>query len=427
MATGWCAALMTERLYYTDAYQTTFTAQIVDRAIIDQHPAVALDRSCFYPTGGGQPYDTGTLNGIPVLDVQLLGAADANDDGTVWHVLAAQLDDDPVTGIIDWSRRFDHMQHHTGQHILTQAFIDVADAPTVSFHLGAVNVTLDLAASELSAAALKAAEERANHIIWQNLPVKAWFPDEGELAALPLRKVPEGYDKLRVVGIGDVDYTACGGTHVSQTGAIGLIKIVRTEKIKGLTRVEFFCGGRALADYHEKNAILHQLSTDLTTGYREIGDAIAKFRAENKSLRAELRAARQSLLVVEAQELLAAVPGENGQRMICGVWTGRDPAELRPLASHLVNEPGTVALLALAGDKTQIIMARAADLADLDMVAFLRRTMGILTGDPATRRGGGRPEFAQGGGIAVDEAALQAALEQAAAQITAQLAAVEPE
>ncbi|MFC1959755.1 DHHA1 domain-containing protein [Chloroflexota bacterium] len=415
---------MTERLYYTDATLTSFMARVVERGIIDDHPAVVLDQSCFYPTSGGQPFDTGHLNGVPVLDVQAI--VDENGDeaghatgGAVWHILGADLTALEVTGTIDWPRRFDHMQHHTGQHILTQAFIEIANAPTVSFHLGEATVTLDLATANLTEATLKAVEERANQIVWQNLAVKAWFPDRAELAALPLRKVPAGYDKLRIVGIGDVDFTACGGTHVQQTGEVGLIKIIGTEKIKGQTRVEFACGGRALADYHSKNAVLHRLSTDLTTGYREIGDSIAKLRAENKALRAELKTARQALLVLEAQELLAAASNENGRRVIVGVWTDRDPGELRPLASRLVEEPGTVALLALAGQKAQVIMARAADRDDLDMVAFLRATMGVLTGDPDSRRGGGRPEFAQGGGIAADEAALQRALAELADQIRA--------
>lgn len=404
---------MTHRLYYTDSYTLNFTARITGRETCEGQPAVMLDRSYFYPTSGGQPHDIGQLNGVDVVDVVA-----REDDGAVLHVLAADLpESDTVEGSIDRARRFDHMQHHTGQHILTWAFIETAGANTVSFHLGTDAVTLDLDRAKLSTEAITAAEDLANDVVTRNLPVKAWFPAADELAALPLRKVPDVNGKLRVVGVGDLDFTACGGTHVAHTGEVGQIKVVRTERMKGLTRVEFRCGGRALQDYREKNAILLGLAADLTTGYTEIGDALDKLRAENKQLKADLRAARQALLVTEAVELREAVMPVDGVRVVLEAWADRDPAELRPLASHLVAQPGTVALLGAAGEKVQVVAARSEELDGLDMVRVLRGVIGTLSGDPAGGRGGGRPDFAQGGGVAASEDALRTALEAAAAAL----------
>ena len=403
---------MTERLYYTDSYTTRFTARIVERTTCEGQAALVLDRTYFYPTSGGQPADRGTINGVDVLDVTVREA-----DGAVLHVMAGDVPADTVEGVIDWQRRFDHMQHHTGQHILTQAFIQVAGAHTVGFHLGEESVTIDLDRTAIPADQVNAAEDLANQIVAHNLPVRAWFPAEAERANLPLRKVPDVNGKLRVVSIGDFDVTACGGTHVAQTGEIGLIKVIRTEKYKDMTRVEFRCGGRALADYRRKNAIIHRLMAALTTGADDLEDAITRLQDENRHLRGELRAARQELLNAEAAVLWQEAPESGGLRVIARAWEGRDPQDIRPLASRLIQQPGTVVLLGVAGDRAQIVMARSEDLPGLDMVALLRRTMSTLTGNPDERRGGGRPDFAQGGGISADAGQMQAALNEAAAVI----------
>ena len=411
---------MTERLYYTDAYTLRFEARILERTTHEGHPALVLDGSYFYPTSGGQPHDTGTINAVPVLDVFV-----RETDQAVVHVLAEDVPGPEVSASIDRARRFDHMQHHTGQHILTRAFIDIAGTNTVSFHLGAENVTIDLDCASLTDAQIAAAEDLANAIVTQDLPVQVWFPTPEEQHALELRKVPEVNGKLRVVRIGDFDATACGGTHVARTGEVGLIKVLRTEKYKNMVRVEFRCGSRALHDYQEKNAILLALAADLTTGYTEIGDAIEKLRAENKALRADLRAARQALLVTEAAELLAGMEPANGVRVIAAAWADRDPAELRPLASHLVATPGTVALLGIAGEKASLIAARSPELDGLDMVAALRVITGALSGEGG--RGGGRPDFAQGGGIRAELPALKVALAEAAAELRAAVATPGPD
>ena len=220
---------MTERLYYSDAYLKTFEARVVDRLEIDGRPAVILDRTAFYPESGGQPSDRGALNGAAVVDVQTREA-----DDEVLHLLSAPLAEEAVTGVVDHARRFDLMQQHTGQHILSQAFLHTAGAETVSFHLnpdpneGALTIDLDKAA--LAPAELDQVEEYANTIVYENRPVIARFVNDEELQALPLRKPPKVDKAIRIVEVQGFDWSACGGTHVARTGEVGMIKIVKAEK-----------------------------------------------------------------------------------------------------------------------------------------------------------------------------------------------------
>jgi len=224
---------MTERLYYTDSALHTFAARVVERRDTERGPAVRLDRTAFYPTSGGQPYDTGTLGDVRVVDVW--------DDETdaVWHLLERSLDAEEVEGRIDWERRFDHMQQHTGQHLLSAAFVRLRDAATVSFHLGTDDSSIDLDVRQLSWEDAFRVEADVNRVIWEDRPVEVHFVAEDEIAGVPLRKPPKVTGTIRVVWIRDVDASACGGTHVPRTGAVGLVKIVRLERYKGGTRVGF--------------------------------------------------------------------------------------------------------------------------------------------------------------------------------------------
>lgn len=405
---------MTERLYYTDPYVTTFNAHIVERLTIDGRPALALDRTAFYPTGGGQPFDRGRLNDVDVLEVITRDA-----DGAVIHLLAEDILADTVQGEIDWPRRFDHMQHHTGQHILTQAFIAVAGAKTVGFHLGEDSATIDLDRTPIPPEAITAAEDLANTIVTRDLPVRAWFPTDEELAALALRKTPDVAGRLRVVAIGDFDTTACGGTHVAHTGEIGLIKVVKTEKYKDMTRVEFRCGGRALRDYRLKHDIASRLAAGFTVAVPELEQAIARLKAENKQLRADLKAARDALLEAEAERLWAEAVVQQNLRLIRQVWVDRDLGEIRQIAASLIRRPRTVALLGLAGEKAQVMLARSADLPGPDMTAVLRRALDALADGSRVGKGGGRPDFAQGGGVNADRTAVEVALREAESVILA--------
>lgn len=399
--------MTTQRLYYSDSYTTAFDAQCIEHTTLDGAPAVVLDRTYFYPTSGGQPHDTGTLNGVRVIDVTV-----RESDGAILHILERPLADDqihrPIHGEIDWARRFDYMQHHTGQHILSQAFVRVAEAETVGFHMSADSITIDLDTPALDTTTIERAETLANQIVFEDRPVRAWFPDGDELATLVLRKTPEVGGPLRVVEVADFDLNACGGTHVARTGAVGLIKIVRTERRGEALRVEFRCGGRALADYREKNALMNQLAAALTTGYWDVPAALERLREENQALRRELRATRSALLEHQARELRAATP-HNGAFALVTQVLDDDPQTARELVQKLIAYPQTIVLCGVTGEKAQIIAARSDDLPH-DMVAALKAGLAVLGVD----RGGGRPSFAQGGGVAATREALAAALAAAA-------------
>ena len=396
----------TQRLYYTDSYTTDFEANLIDTTTYNDLPAAVLDRSYFYPTSGGQPHDTGLLNGTRVVDVVL-----RESDGVVLHVLedALALDGKLVSGQIDWGRRFDHMQHHTGQHILSAAFEKLADADTVGFHLSSDSVTIDLNKPDISPALLDAIEDLSNQIVADDRSVHAYFPSDEELGTLDLRKVPDVEGKFRVVDIAGFDVNACGGTHVARTGEIELIKILRASRQGDTTRIEFRCGGRALLDYRQKHALLSQLSAELTTGYDQIPAALAKLREENKALRKDVHALHTIVLENEAELLWQAADRSSGYALIVQAFENRDVGEIRQLIQHLIAHPATVALCGVAGDKAQLIVARSEDLAP-DMVAVLKRGLSVW----GVERGGGRPTFAQGGGAAAAPEKVRAALTAAA-------------
>src|SRR5438128_9258541 len=230
--------MTTERLYYTDCYLREFEASVVAAEPAPQGCRVYLDRSAFYPESGGQPSDRGTLGGIPVLD-----AVDEGD--AVAHLVGRKPESETVRGEIDWLRRFDHMQQHTGQHVLSAAFEHLFRVRTVSFHLGADVSTIDLA-RETTAAEIEAAEREANRVVWEDRPVTIRFASAEEAASLPLRKEPKREGTLRLIDVERFDLSACGGTHVARTGAIGIIAVAAWERFKGGEGVEFLCGGRAL-------------------------------------------------------------------------------------------------------------------------------------------------------------------------------------
>jgi alanyl-tRNA synthetase len=392
------------RLYYDDSYAREFSARVVERLTHDGHPTVVLDRTCFYPTSGGQPNDLGTLGGAAVLDV-----AARKEDGAVLHVLGEPLTDDNVTGVIDWARRFDYMQHHTGQHILSQAFVQIAQASTVGFHLSLDSVTIDVDQPSLTDAQVAAVEALANEVVWGDRPVTARIVQPDDAEGVRIRKLPEHIltGGLRVIDIDGFDVTACGGTHVARTGEIGLIKVLKLEKRGDKTRVEFRCGGRALADYQAKNAVANSLAADLTCAIAELPQAVARLQEDFKAAQRALKAANSLLIDFEAERLAEEAPETNGVRVVKASFADRDFGDVRLLANKLIQKPGIVALLAVTGDKAQFVFARSADLSH-DMNALLKATLAAL----ANGRGGGQPQMAQGGGTAsVSEvdAALSAA------------------
>ncbi len=409
---------MTERLYYADSYCTRFSARVVERCAWEGHPAVVLDRTAFYPTSGGQPSDRGSLGGVALLDVVV-----REQDNAVLHVLEALLPGDEVEGVLDWGRRFDHMQQHTGQHVLSAAFEQLLDADTVGFHLGTEACTIDLNVARLEPAAVTPVEALVNRVLWDDRPVNTRFVASAELAALPLRRPPAVQGPVRIVDIvgptGDLqsfDVNPCGGTHVARTGEIGLLKIVRLEYRGDETRVEFLCGERALRDYASKNEALSRLANKLTVGYWELEQAVDRLQAEAKRMRKGLRRARKRLLALDASELAdGAVPVTLAQgherRVVCKVWDRADeraPDELRTLAHQLAQHSDVLVFLASVGaERTHLIFAQGSEsgAVDLDVAALLRDACAQLGG-----KGGGRPHLAQGSAPATGVARVKAVL-----------------
>jgi alanyl-tRNA synthetase len=397
---------MTQRLYYTDAYTTKFEALVTERLKADgQTTAVILDKTYFYPTSGGQPFDTGTLSGLQVIDVYSRTA-----DNAVVHVLAGELWTDEVKGEINWERRFDHMQQHTGQHILSQAFIQAAKADTMSFHLGDESCTIDLNRVDLTAGQVEEAELLANQIIWENRPVWVYFVTPEQAAQLKVRKVPpvEG-GQIRLIDIDQFDLTACGGTHVDHTGVVGMIKILKLERRADQLRVEFRCGRRALRDYRQKNSIINRLAAELTVGYWEVDQAIGRLREEAKQARRIIKKQEGELLRYEADQLLTQGKTRGQARVISQVFSGREIAQIRSLAAELASRPGVVALLGLAGPSAQLIFARNAD-APGEMNQLIKPALQVLG---PTAAGGGTVVLAQGGGPAADRERVAQALARA--------------
>jgi alanyl-tRNA synthetase len=394
---------MTDRLYYTNSYTTQFTAHIIEHLTLDGRPAIILDRTCFYPTGGGQPHDTGILNGVIVVEVQV-----RDEDGAVLHILNSPLAGETVDGVVDWSRRFDHMQQHTGQHILTQAFVEVADAKTVGFHLSPDSVTIDMDKASLSDQVISEAELLANRIVQENRSVTARLRDANDVEDVRIRRLPKHLltEGLRVIDIDGFDATACGGTHVAHTGEIGLIKVLKLEKRGDKIRVEFRCGGRALNDYQGKHRVISQLANEMNSRYEEVPDNVAKLRTELKAAQTALKETREFLIDYEAVKLLADAEQQNGFRLIQAIFEGRDTGELKLLASKLTASPGIVALLGSAGEKAQLIFARSDDL-PYDMNALLKQAVAAFGG-----RGGGQPAMAQGGGFPADRTRLENVLRE---------------
>ena len=391
---------VTERLYYSDSHLIEFQARVVDVTDrVSGWTAVVLDRTAFYPTGGGQPSDTGTLNGGRVVE-----CIDDGDKG-VLHVVqgAAPARDDVVRGRVDWSRRLDHMQQHTGQHILSQAFVTLFNASTKSFRVLADSCEIDVELNNPTTEVIERAVELANNVIWEDRAITIRTVRSGETADLPLRKEPAREGDLRLIEIEGFDLTPCGGTHAYRTGEVGIIAVRSWERAKGLTRIEFVAGMRALADYRKANKSVREVSALFSTGRDDAPELAAQMVDEHKELNRRIRALEEIVAGVEAEKLLSAA----ADGVVSHVFENRDAESLKKLAHALVARPRTIALLGSRDqDTARLVFARSGDAAG-DMNALMREACSMLDG-----RGGGRPDMAQGGGknVAKLEDALRHAL-----------------
>jgi alanyl-tRNA synthetase len=396
--------LKTECLYYADPYLSRFAGRVIGRQLMDGRPAVALDRTAFYPTGGGQPNDTGALAGMPVLDV-------VASEGLVWHLVGGEVPDGEVAGEVSWTRRFDHMQQHTGQHVLSQAFIQTGNAETVAFHLGASASTIDLDRCDLGPDLIDAAEVAANAVVDRALPVTAAFVGDAQLSQIPLRKPPKVTEDVRVVQVEGFDWSACGGTHVANTAQIGLIKIIGTERRGAELRISFLCGGRARADYARLQLLAQGLASRFGVAQDDLPGAVDRLANEHRTVRKALADLEGQWVESTASNLWAAAHP-------CGVWkivtlvAGYSGERVKQVALALRAYPGAVVLLGVGGDRPQLIFTRADDV-DLDAGALLREAVAAGGG-----RGGGRPDWAQGGVATLDSLHLALSTAEAAIRAT---------
>ena len=374
----------TERLYYHDSFLREFDAQVISCERDGERWKIVLDRTAFYPTSGGQPYDTGKLGEVPVIEV-------ADAEHKVVHYASAAIPVGPVHGVIDWPRRIEHMQQHTGQHLLSAAFIELFGFQTVSFHLGKEISTIDLDTAAVKAEHLEKAELRVNEVIIEDKPVVIRFGTAEELAEAGIRKKVEREGVLRAIEVEGFDRQPCGGTHLERTGQAGLLLIRKLERRRDQCRVEFVCGFRALAAARSDFSTLTQAASLLSCGSAEVPAVLGKLIEERRVQHGAVKRLEERLAEHEAREVLASHPvtGAGSLRVIPSVLEEATPTYLGLLAAKLVAETNVVALLASRASG-HVVFAQTKG-SPHDMGALLRDTLKQFGG-----KGGGAKDFAQG-------------------------------
>ncbi|HEY8196245.1 MAG TPA: DHHA1 domain-containing protein [Gemmatimonadales bacterium] len=389
---------MTHRLYYTDSYLRDFEAAVIDRS--DDSCRIYLDQTAFYPTSGGQPFDVGQLGGIEVTDV-------VDEGERVAHLLAAPLPGPRVRGQIDWDRRFDHMQQHTGQHLLSAVLAELAGHATVGVHFGRESSTLDLDAAALTPDQIAKAEERANEVVVQNRPVGVSF--EAAASAGGLRKPTDREGTLRIVTIQGVDRSACGGTHVRATGEIGPILIRKLERVRKGIRIEFLCGSRAIRRARDDYGLLSMLAAEFSAAADELPRLVSSQRDEIKDAYATNRELQGKLDLCRARELYAAAtPESTGIRRVTVREEGPSTDTLRGMAQAFSSMPRAVFVGAVLSPPA-VVLAASED-TGIDAASLLKSLLATVGG-----RGGGSPRLAQG--IVPGQVQLQTVVESLGSRV----------
>lgn len=380
---------MRELFYYQDVMIQQFTAQVVRTGIEDTRPYIVLSNTAFYPTGGGQPHDTGMINDLIVVDVEKVD--DEIRHYVDGHVETLEAMAGVVTGKINWERRFDHMQQHCGQHILTAAFVELFDYPTVSFHLGTDLVTIDIEASAITEEQLAQVEKRANEIVLEHRPIETKWVSKEDLSKYPLRKDVSVDEDIRLVIIPDYDYNGCGGTHPTSTGQVSMIKIMGTEKMKKNTRVSFVCGNRVISQLAMRKNILSDVARQLSAPEESAADALRKILSDGKATEKALEEAKNQLLEFEAKELVAV---GSAAGVVAAAFEKRSVQVLQKLGRAVISqyEDGICLLVAENEDKLQFIAARGAQV-EKSMKEISGAILPLING-----KGGGNDAFVQGGG-----------------------------
>jgi len=396
--------MASRRLYYDDSYATRFSAQVVEAGRHRGRAAAELAATYFYPESGGQEADRGTLGDAHVVDVQ------ADDDGRVWHVMETSLEPGAeVAAEVDWTRRFDHMQQHTGQHVLSAALERVLEAPTLSSHLGEEHGTIEAALADVDWRAVARVEDAANRVVWEDRPVERHWVAEAEVGRYALRKPPpelrHGSDgRIRIVEIPDWDVSACGGTHTRRTGEVGVIKIVRWEKVRGNLRFEFLCGARALRDYSWRAEALVEAARRRTLKDRDLILHLERAATERDELRKRLEQITDRLITAEARERVGDPP-----RAVEDLAPHRPRDEVRRFVIKCLEAGAPWVVAGAEAPDPVVFVGRAKSLA-VDV-----RTLVPELGTRARGRGGGSPELVQVS--AADRAAVEETWRWAASEM----------
>ena len=377
---------MTERLYYNDSLLLEFDATIIEQGQHQEQRYTVLDRSAFYPTSGGQMHDTGTLNDVAISDVI------ENESSQVWHLSADPVGrvGETVHGVVDEQRRRLHCRMHTAQHLLSQVFVQLQDAATVSVHLGAEYAAVELDVDQLSAQQLTAAELKTRRVIDSNYLVEIMSVDAEQAKQLPLRRVPQRTGNLRIIRIGEFDWSACGGTHCRNTAEVGAFKIIGVEKIRGRSLVKFLSGQQALADYDERFLATDRMSRQLTCHVKDLPNRLEKQAGENSDLRREITRLHKELLPYRAEQLAARQEMCGPWPLVCCALTAPDNRNAPQLAAQVAERVEGLAML-LTGDRLLVAVSPVCRLDAGDLTRQLCRQAGL--------KGGGNRLLAQAGGV----------------------------
>jgi len=408
---------VTDRLYYTDPFLHEFDARVLSVTDIDGRSAITLDRSAFYPSSGGQSFDTGWLEISGEADSERMRVQEVLEDertGEVLHFLdTGAMNVQAGTGVhgfIDSGRRRDHMQQHSGQHVLSAAFEKLYNFATVSFHMGDESCTIDLATLKVTAEQMRAAEQLANEIIAEDRPVEIRFATREEAETLGVRKIPKTErDQLRLIDIRDFDLNACGGTHVRSTGQIGAILLRETEKVRQGTRLEFVCGSRAIATARRDFETLTEAAAMFSTHIYEVPAQIRNWLDEHKAAQKSQHRLLEEVAELQAVRLLQHAEVRQGQRLVVAFLAERDLAYLKMLAQKVTNSGGAIALVGCGGPHPSLVFAQTHG-SNHDMGALMKQLA-----QPFGIRGGGTRDMAQG--TAAEAAAAERALHEAASAV----------
>ena len=366
-----------ERRYYDDSYTTRFAGQV---SAVGEHggkPAIELASTYFYPESGGQLADRGAIGGSTVVDVQV------GDDDRVWHVVEAPPEGASVACEVDWARRFDHMQQHTGQHILSAAFVRLLDAPTLSSTLGAERSVIEVGLAEIDWRTVEGVEEAANRVLWEDRALKLHWTDDAHIGEFPLRKPPKVTGRIRVVEVPDWDWSACGGTHTRRTGEVGAIKIVGWERLRGNVRFAFLCGGRALKDHAWRTETLLEAAKRRSRSDRELVAHLERALDERDELKKRLSALSAGLLADEAR---AAVGSPARGVSVLAVERSRD--DVRTFALQCLEAGAPWVISGTTAPEPALVVARAKGGAGLDLRTIVPALLAAARG-----KGGGSPDM----------------------------------